>query len=112
MNAWSQAGTLGGVRAGAGERSGTSSVSILAVVSMAFLLFLGVGLFHVWSRIAVIEEGYRISQAQAAKSELEEQHRVLTLQLRRLNDPARLDQLASNAGMAVPRPGQVVFLEE
>ena len=109
---WSQAETIDGVRPREAEGSRFRQVSLLAVVSLAFLMFLGVGLFHVWSRIAVIEEGYRITQARAAQAELQEEQRILTLQLRRLNDPARLDQLANNAGMAVPRPGQVVFLEE
>lgn len=74
------------------------------VMAMLFSLFMIYG----WQHLSGIEYGYHIETEKAQLQQLQEQNRQLRLSEAQLVDPARIDQLARQYGLAVPTPGQVV----
>lgn len=86
-------------------------LSVLLTVGLGVVLFLAVGLFHVWSRVAIIEQGYALSRQRSLREEMLQEQRSLTLEIARLRDPARLEKAAQSYELAAPRPGQIVILE-
>lgn len=87
-------------------------VSVLATVVVGVSLFLCVGLFHVWSRVAILEQGYALSRQRTSRDELLQEQRALSLHLARLRDPSRLESAAKSMGLVAALPGQVIFLEK
>jgi hypothetical protein len=61
-----------------------------------------------WQHLSGIECGYHIETEKAQLQQLQEQNRQLRLTEAQLGDPARIDQLAHQLGLAIPVPGQVV----
>ncbi len=94
------------------DRGETRGFSVIGVLALGFTLFLAVGLFHVWSRVAILEAGYDAVRAGREQEALREEQRALTLQLQRLRDPARLEQAAARYGLSAPAPGQIVRMKE
>ncbi len=79
-----------------------------AAVLSAFLV---AALFHVWSRLAVVQLGYRLAAARAAHAHLLEQNRRLRLELATLRAPVRLAAAARDRlGLVPPAPTQIVHL--
>jgi cell division protein FtsL len=74
--------------------------------AMAFLLSLV--LLYGWQHFSAIECGYRIEAEKQQMQQLQEQNRQLRLTEAQLANPARIDTMARNLGMAAPQPGQVV----
>jgi len=74
--------------------------------AMAFLLSLV--MLYGWQHFSAIECGYRIEAEKQQMQQLEEQNRQLRLTEAQLADPARIDTMARNLGLAAPAPGQVV----
>jgi len=74
--------------------------------AMAF--FLSLVLAYGWQHFSAIECGYRIETEKQQMQQLEEQNRQLRLTEAQLADPARIDTMAKNMGLAAPQPGQVV----
>lgn len=74
--------------------------------AMAFLLSLA--MLYGWQHFSAIECGYRIEAEKQQMQQLEEQNRQLRLTEAQLADPARIDTMARNLGLAAPEPGQVV----
>jgi cell division protein FtsL len=74
--------------------------------AMAFLLSLI--MMYGWQHFSAIECGYRIEAEKQQMQQLEEQNRQLRLTEAQLADPARIDTMARNLGLAAPQPGQVV----
>jgi len=74
--------------------------------AMAFLLSLA--MIYGWQHFSAIECGYRIEAEKQQMQQLQEQNRQLRLQEAQLADPARIDTMARNLGLAAPEPGQVV----
>jgi cell division protein FtsL len=105
-----------GLRVGAGGAEAAADVrargvSTLGVLLAAFVLILLVGLFHVWARVAILEQRYAAEAERGARVALLEERRSLTIEIRRLRDPARLEGLARQAGMRQPAPGQILLVE-
>jgi len=75
-------------------------------IAMAFLLSLA--MMYGWQHFSAIECGYRIEAEKQQMQQLQEQNRQLRLQQAQLADPARIDAMAKNLGLAAPQPGQVV----
>ena len=63
---------------------------------------------YLLQHLSAIEYGYRIEAEKQQLQQLEEQNRQLRLTEAQLDDPARIDQMARQLGLAAPRPGQVV----
>lgn len=85
---------------------------VLAVLALGILLFLGVGLFHVWSRVALLDKGYELSAQKNRREELLQERKTLLLEIARLRDPARLERAAKSLGLAKPEPGQVIIMKD
>lgn len=86
-------------------------LSVLVTVGVGVGLFLAVGLFHVWSRVAIIEQGYALSKQRQLRDEMLQEQKALTLQIARLRDPARLEGAARSLGLGAAKPGQIIILE-
>jgi cell division protein FtsL len=71
-------------------------------------LLFGLIMMYGWQHLSALEYGYRIETEKAQLQQLQEQNRQLRLTEAQLGDPARIDQLARQLGLAVPTPGQVV----
>ena len=71
-------------------------------------LLFGLVMVYGWQHLNAIEYGYHIESQKAQLRQLEEQNRHLRLSEAQLVDPARIDQLARQYGLAAPAPGQVV----
>lgn len=65
----------------------------------------------VWSRLAVVNTGYEISRANAARSGLIEKNKRLTLELMALKSPERIERIASGKlGLVYPHGEQIVIV--
>lgn len=96
-------------RAAAGRRLLARRPAAAAAVLGAFLV---AALFHVWSRLAVVELGYRLAAARTAHATLLEQNRRLKLELAMLKAPGRLEEVARERfGLAAPHPSQIIHLD-
>lgn len=74
-------------------------------------LVLAAALFHVWSRLHVVDLGYRLAAARAAHARLVEENRRLSLDLATLEAPARVAEAARRRlGLLSPSPAQIVHL--
>lgn len=74
-------------------------------------VFLVAALVHVWSRLAVVQLGYRLAAAQAAHAHLLEQDRRLRLELATLRAPGHLAAAAlDRLGLVPPTPAQIIHL--
>lgn len=70
-------------------------------------------LFYVWSRIKVIEKGYRLGELRQQQSELQETYNNLSLEAATLRSPQRLEQIGRKQfGLIPPREDQVIFLPQ
>lgn len=76
-------------------------LSILVVIS----------LFCVWSRVAVLQTGYRIHDKLAQYEELQEEYRALRLELATRKSPANLvPQAQKQLGLRQPAPDQIIVV--
>jgi cell division protein FtsL len=96
----------------AGRRAPAARVPVLFTLAVGILLFLAVGLFHIWSRVAIVEQGYAIGRQRSLREELLQERKSLQLELARLREPVRLERAAVNLGLAAPTPGQIVIMGE
>jgi cell division protein FtsL len=78
--------------------------SFARAMAMLFLL----AMFYGWQHFSSIESGYRVEGEKQQLLQLEEQSRELRLTEAQLGDPARIDRMARQLGLATPRPGQVI----
>ncbi len=78
--------------------------SFARAVAMLFVLVM----FYGWQHFSSIESGYRVEGEKQHLLQLQEQNRQLRLTEAQLGDPARIDRMARQLGLATPRPGQVV----
>jgi cell division protein FtsL len=75
-----------------------------ATVTALFLLVMFYGLQH----FSAIEGSYRVESEKQQLDQLREDNRQLRLSEAELSQPARIDSLAHQMGLAAPTPGQVV----
>jgi cell division protein FtsL len=76
-------------------------------------LFVIISLFCVWSRVAVLQTGYRIHDLARNYQNLEDKYRSLRLEAATLKSPNRLVPLAKRRlGLKQPSPSQVVIIPE
>jgi cell division protein FtsL len=72
--------------------------------ALLFSLVMIYGLQHFYA----IESGYRVEDEKHALKQLREDNRQLRLAEAQLTQPARVDQVARQLGLAEPQPGQVI----
>ncbi|KAF0215749.1 MAG: hypothetical protein FD174_3995 [Geobacteraceae bacterium] len=71
-----------------------------------------VSIFHVWSRVEVIDLNLRIAEVKRQLKEQQQEHNRLTLEGASLKTPARIEALAKGElGMALPQDQQVVVVK-
>jgi cell division protein FtsL len=75
-----------------------------AAVAVLFSLIMIYGLQHFYA----IESSYHVESEKQALNQLREENRQLRLSTAELSQPARIDQMAHQLGLAAPQPGQVV----
>lgn len=80
------------------------------VTVLALLTFLS--LFHVWSRVQVVELNLRITEANKLLRDLQQEKNMLRLEVASLKNPARIEALAKGElGMALPADQQVIVVK-
>ena len=73
------------------------------------LAFCIAAILHVRSKLAVVQLGYRLSQAASEHKQLQADHRKLQVEVATLRNPRRLRKLATeNLGLREPAPQQVM----
>ena len=71
-----------------------------------------VSVFHVWSRVEVIDLNLRISDASRQLKEQQQENKRLNVEVASLKAPARIEALAKGElGMALPTDQQVVLVK-
>ena len=75
-----------------------------AAITVLFSLVMIYGVQH----FSAIEGGYRVEVEKQTLNQLREDNRQLKLTEAELTQPARIDMLAKQLGLAAPAPGQVV----
>src|SRR6266403_4991908 len=74
------------------------------------LTIVAVGFLTLLVRLAVTQEGYRLSAVRGDITRLESENRNLSLQAAQLSSHARLRALAARYHLEPPRSGQIVML--
>lgn len=75
------------------------------------VLLTGVSVFHVWSRVEVIEQNLKISDASRQYKEEQQENQRLKVEVASLKAPGRIEALAKGQlGMALPTDQQVVVV--
>lgn len=96
---------IGGVAA---ENWGISFPYLMGVMVLLTL----VSIFHVWSRVEVIDLNLRISDAAHHLKDAQQENKRLRVEVASLKTPARIETLAKGElGMALPTDQQVVLVK-
>jgi cell division protein FtsL len=97
------------VRSGAIERVSQINFPYLTLVMVLLTL---VSVFHVWSRVEVIDLSLKISDSARLSKEEEQENQRLKVEVASLKAPARIESLAKmQLGMALPTDQQVVLVK-
>ncbi len=97
-------------RVGAAAMKRTQRVRDAGII---LTLFVVISLFCVWSRIAVVQTGYRVHHLAQSYQKMEDRYRTLRLELATQKSPNRLVPLAEKRlGLQQPDPSQVVIVPE
>ena len=78
-----------------------------AVYLAIFFVF---ALAYVWTRVQVIETGYRIRHQEVTRDKLKERNRSLVVEAATLRSPQRLEERAAHLGLNRPNEKRVYFL--
>lgn len=79
--------------------------------AIILILFVTISLFCVWSRVDVLQTGYRIHDLAGQFEKRQEEYRALKLELATRKSPTRLAPMAQEKlGLKQPRPDQVVVV--
>ncbi len=77
-------------------------------VGLLFAFCLG----YVWTRVQVVETGYRLRTLEVEKEKLKETNRSLMVEAATLRSPQRLEALAASMGLKRPTENQIVYLRQ
>lgn len=81
---------------------------LITVLALLTLL----SLFHVWSRVKVVDLNLRITEGNRVLKELQQEKNMLRLEVASLKNPARIEALAKGElGMALPTDQQVIVVK-
>jgi cell division protein FtsL len=71
-----------------------------------------VSIFHVWSRVRVIDLNLQLAEVTRQMKEQQQEHNRLKLEVASLKTPARIEALAKGVlGMALPTDQQMVIVK-
>ncbi len=79
--------------------------------SLYLAIFFVFALGYVWTRVKVMEVGYRIRHLEDEQKKLREEDRALRVEAATLRSPQRLEVLAGELGLKRPNEGQVHFIK-
>ena len=85
-------------------------IPLWVTLGVSVFLFVTVGLFRIWSRVEIVSQGYALERERKVREDIFLEKRALLLQVERMRDPSRLEELARNAALTPPQPGQVVLM--
>lgn len=81
---------------------------LITVLALLTLL----SLFHVWSRVKVIDLNLQITEGNRVLKELQQEKNMLRLEVASLKNPARIEAVAKGElGMALPTDQQVILVK-
>ena len=81
------------------------------MITMGVILMLSCFMF-VWTRICVLDTGYKISEAIKTQGKYLQENRKLKIERASLASPSRIEKVAKNKlGMINPKNNQVVILK-
>jgi len=81
---------------------------LITVLALLTLL----SLFHVWSRVKVVDLNLRLTEATRLLKTLQQEKNMLKLEVASLKNPARIEALAKGElGMALPADQQVIIVK-
>jgi len=75
-------------------------------------IFFAFSLGYVWTRVQVVEAGYRLRNLEVQKDQLKEENRSLMVEAATLRSPQRLGQLAMQMGLKQPTENQIIYLKK
>jgi cell division protein FtsL len=81
-----------------------------AAVYLALIFVFSLG--YVWTRVQVVETGYRLRALEVQRDKLKEENRSLMVEAATLKSPQRLEQIAKQSGLRRPAESQIVFLKK
>lgn len=76
-------------------------------VAVIFVFSLG----YVWTRVQVVETGYRVRSLEVRQEKLKEENRSLMVEAAMLKSPQRLEQIARQMKLHRPTEEQIVYLK-
>jgi len=81
---------------------------LITVLALLTLL----SLFHVWSRVKVVDLNLRITEGSRLLKGLQQEKNMLRLEVASLKNPARIESLAKGElGMVLPADQQVIIVK-
>ncbi len=81
---------------------------LITVLALLTLL----SLFHVWSRVKVVDLNLQVSEASRLLRDLQQEQKMLRLEVATLKNPARIETVAKGElGMALPTEQQVIIVK-
>lgn len=89
-----------------------SRADLFPYLMVVMVLITLVSIFHVWSRVKVIDMNLQISEMNREIKAQEQEYKRLKLEVASLKTPARIESLAKGElGMALPTDQQVVVVK-
>lgn len=83
----------------------------LKSAALYLAIFLFFAMAYVWTRVQVVETGYRLSHLEKVHVQLAEENQALKVEVATLRSPQRLERYAEDMGLKRPRQEQVKFLK-
>ena len=83
-------------------------VKEMRVFGAALAVLFSLVMIYAMQHFYAIEGSYRVEQEKQVLDQLREENRQLRLSQAELTQPARIDTMARNLGLAAPQPGQVI----
>jgi cell division protein FtsL len=80
----------------------------MRVFSAALAVLFTLVMIYAMQHFSAIEGSYRVEQEKQTLDQLREENRQLRLSQAELTQPARIDMMARQLGLAAPQPGQVI----
>ena len=85
--------------------------SLFKGTAIYLTFFFVFALGYVWTRVQVMEMGYRIRQFQGVHDRLKEENREMAVEAATLRSPQRLETMATQLGLKRPGQNQIYFLK-
>lgn len=83
---------------------------IVKKAAVYVVLLFGFCLTYVWTRVQVVETGYRLRALEVDRAQLKETNRSLMVEAATLRSPQRLEALAASMSLKRPTENQIFYL--